>query len=63
MLPPGRARLATRPCLTGSSGERKTMGTVAVAALAACAEMVLGAAITATCRRINSAASAGSRSN
>ena len=34
-LPPGRARLATRPSLTGSSGTMKTMGIVVVAALAA----------------------------
>ena len=34
-LPPGRARLATRPSLTGSSPTRKTIGMVVVAALAA----------------------------
>ena len=34
-LPPGRARLATRPSLTGSSATPKTMGIVVVAALAA----------------------------
>ena len=34
-LPPGRARLATRPSLTGSSPLTKTMGIVVVAALAA----------------------------
>ena len=34
-LPPGRARLATRPSLTGSSPTTKTMGIVVVAALAA----------------------------
>ena len=34
-LPPGRARLATRPSLTGSSGTAKTMGIAVVAALAA----------------------------
>ena len=32
-LPPGRARLATRPSLTGSSLTVKTMGIVVVAAL------------------------------
>ena len=37
-LPPGRARLATRPSLTGSSPTMKTMGIVEVAALAANAE-------------------------
>ena len=36
-LPPGRARLATRPSLTGSSPTPKTIGIVAVAALAASA--------------------------
>ena len=61
-LPPGRARLATRPSLTGSSAARKTIGIVVVAALAAIAAAVPMAAITATCRRTNSAASAGSRS-
>ena len=34
-LPPGRARLATRPSLTGSSPTLKTIGIVVVAALAA----------------------------
>ena len=34
-LPPGRARLATRPSLTGSSATLKTIGIVVVAALAA----------------------------
>ena len=34
-LPPGRARLATRPSLTGSSLTANTMGMVVVAALAA----------------------------
>src|SRR5262249_29880722 len=34
-LPPGRARLATRPSLTGSSPTANTIGIVAVAALAA----------------------------
>src|SRR5262249_27445237 len=52
-LPPGRARLATRPSLTGSSAEMKTMGIVVVAALAANAALA-GAAITATYRRTNS---------
>ena len=51
-LPPGRARLATRPSLTGSSPTMKTMGIVVVAALAANAAAVPPvAAITATCRR------------
>ena len=34
-LPPGRARLATRPSLTGSSPTMNTIGIVVVAALAA----------------------------
>ena len=34
-LPPGRARLATRPSATGSSATAKTIGIVVVAALAA----------------------------
>jgi hypothetical protein len=60
----GRARLATRPSLTGSWPTMKTIGVVAVAALAANA--VAGppaVAITATRRRTSSAASAGRRSN
>ena len=35
MLPPGRATLATRPSLTGSSPWAKTIGTTDVAAFAA----------------------------
>jgi hypothetical protein len=62
-LPPGRARLATRPSLTGSSAMLKTMGMVVVAALAANAAATPNAAITETWRRTSSAASAGSRSN
>ena len=62
-FPPGRARLATRPSLTGSSPTTKTMGIVVVAALAAdAARMPPIATITATWRRTSSAASAGSRS-
>jgi hypothetical protein len=37
-LPPGRARLATKPSLTGSSPATKTIGISVVAALAAIAE-------------------------
>src|SRR5262245_28013893 len=62
-LPPGRARLVTRPSLTGSSATTKTIGIVAVAALAAKVEGKPPVAITATRRCANSAASAGSRSN
>src|SRR5262249_42639889 len=50
-LLPGRARPATRPNLTGSSGARNTMGIVVVSALTASAEEAVGAAITLTCRR------------
>ena len=41
-LPPGRAKLATRPNLTGSSATPKTIGIVVVAALAAGAAAVKG---------------------
>ena len=41
MLPPGRARLVTRPTLTGSVPIKKTIGIVWVAALAASAPGVL----------------------
>src|SRR5262245_16420746 len=55
-LPPGRARLATRPSLTGSSPTPKTIGIVAVATLAASdAGLLPGVAITATRRRTRSA--------
>src|SRR6516225_4933534 len=62
-LPPGRARLATRPSLTGSSPALKTIGIVAVAALAASAATTPSAAITATRRRTKSAINAGKRSS
>ena len=51
-LPPGRLRLATRPCLTGSLPVTKTIGIVVVAALAASAAPAF-ATITATGRRTN----------
>ena len=63
-LPPGRLRVATRPSLTGSPLAVNTIGIVWVAALADCGEgSPPVAAITATCRRTNSAANSGSRSN
>src|SRR5262249_14579622 len=62
-LPPGRARLATRPNWTGSPATAKTTGMVVVAALAAKAAAGEIATITAAFRRTNSAASAGSRSH
>jgi hypothetical protein len=49
-LPPGRARLATRPDETGSRPVAKTTGMVVVAAFAAIAAGVVGAAMTATFR-------------
>src|SRR5215475_9402907 len=61
-LPPGLARLATRPSLTGSSLTTKTIGIVVVAAFAANAATGVDEAITETWRRTNSAASAGNRS-
>jgi hypothetical protein len=50
-LPPGRARLATKPVLTGFSATPKTIGVVAVAALAARAARAPTVAITVTRRR------------
>ena len=62
-LPPGRLRLATRPSLTGSSLTLKTMGVPPLAAIAARAAFVFGAAtMTAACRRTRSAARSGRRS-
>src|SRR6516165_629406 len=62
-LPSGRARLATRPSLTGSSATPKTIGIVVVAALAARAPVPKpGVTITATRLRTSSAMSAGRRS-
>jgi hypothetical protein len=60
-LPPGRARLATRPPPTGSLTPVKTIGIVEVAFFAASAEGPL-AAITSSLRPTRSAANAGSRS-
>jgi hypothetical protein len=60
-LPPGRARLDTRPSFTGSSPTPNTIGIVVVAALAALAATVPpGVAIKATRRRTRSAVSVGS---
>ena len=60
---PGRARLATRPSLTGSSATTKMIGIVMVAALAAdAARMPPSVTITATRRRTSSAAISGSQS-
>ena len=64
MLPPGRARLATMPSLTGSPPIANTIGTVSgTTGLAATAETVPPVATTTfTRRRTRSAASVGSRS-
>ena len=61
-LPPGRARLATRPSLTGSSLTLKTIGIVVVALAAARVVAFPMVTSTATCRRANSATSSGNRS-
>src|SRR5262249_48860284 len=61
-LPAGRARVATRPSLNGSSTTKKTMGIVVVAALANAAAGPF-ATITATCRRTRSAANPARRSS
>src|SRR5215471_9500344 len=47
-FPPGRLRLATSPSATGSDAVEKMIGIVVVAALAASADGVPAAAITAT---------------
>jgi hypothetical protein len=60
-LPPGRSRLTTRPTVTASPPVLKTIGIVVVAVLAARAAGPSNAAITATCLRASSAASAGRR--
>ena len=61
-LPPGRARLATKPAPTGSPLLAITIGIVAVAFLAANAGGGPVATIRSTLRRIRSAASSGRRS-
>ena len=49
-LPPGRARLATKPDSTGSNVTGKTIGIVLVASLAASIDCVLPATMTSTLR-------------
>jgi hypothetical protein len=61
-LPPGRLKLATRPYRTGSLPVLKTIGMVAVAALAARAAESPVAAMTVTRRPTRSAANSLSRS-
>ena len=58
-LPPGRARLWTRPVATASPLMAMTMGMVVVAALAARAPGAPCVRMRSTFRRTNSAASAG----
>ena len=62
-LPPGRARLATKPAPTGSPAFAITMGMVVVALLAANAGAVPVTTIRSTLRRTKSAASSGWRSD
>ena len=62
-LPPGRARLATRPSPTGSAAFAITMGMVVVAFFAANAGGPPVATIRSTLRRTRSAASSGRRSS
>ena len=61
-LPPGRARLATRPKATGSPGVTITIGMAVVAPLAANAGGPPVTTIRSTLRRTRSAASSGRRS-
>jgi hypothetical protein len=62
-LPPGRLRLATSPIWTGSPDVVKTIGIVAVSALAASAATENpGATMTSTLRRTISAAASARRS-
>ena len=60
-LPPGRARLPTRPEATGSAAPTTTMGIVVVASFAASADADTMATITSGLFFTISAASAGSR--
>ena len=61
-LLPGRARLVTRPSLTGSSATKKTMGIEVVAFPAAIEAGPPPLTMSATRRRTRSAASSGNRS-
>src|SRR5215831_10285355 len=62
-LPPGRARLSTRPAPTGSATPTKTMGTVVVAFLAAIAPRFAAATITSTLSLSRSVTRSGKRSD
>jgi len=61
-LPPGRARLLTRPDFTGSATRMMTIGTVLVARFMALAAGVFTATTTSGLNRISSSASALIRS-
>ena len=61
-LPPGRARLATRPVPTGSATDPKTIGMTDVACFAAMTAAVPPVTITLTFSRTNSATISGKRS-
>src|SRR5215208_177717 len=61
-LPPGRARLSTKPRRTGSGADPNTTGIVLVAALAAAVAIEPALTIRSTSRRASSAAAATMRS-
>ena len=61
-LPPGRARLATRPVPTGSAAIAKTIGMTDVACFAAMTAAVPAVTMTSTLSRTNSAAISAKRS-
>jgi hypothetical protein len=61
-LPPGRARLATRPLPTGSPATANTIGITDVACLAATTGAVAPVTMTSTLGRTNSAAISAKRS-
>jgi len=61
-LPPGRARLATRPVPTGSDAAAKTIGMTDVACFAAITTTVADVTMTSTLSRTNSAAISAARS-
>ena len=62
MFPPGRARLATNPVVTGSMAATMTIGSSAVACFAAWIAGVPLVTMTFTFRRASSAAKPGRRS-
>src|SRR5262245_59911911 len=61
-FPPGRARLATKPVLTGSPADANTIGMTDVACFAARTDAVPQVTITSTFSRTNSAAISARRS-